>query len=69
MALTKKLANKITTLINDVTVANIMQASAVEKGEHDRIHYWRVNHDDAAKQLNEILGQEAVVCYYRDLQG
>ena len=64
MAISKKQANKIATLINTCTVYTMMVNSAMEKNEpNTKIRSRMQTHDEAAKELNEILGVTAVALY------
>ena len=64
MKISKKQANHIASLINTCTVYTMMVNSAMEKNEPStKIRSRMQTHDEAAKELNEILGTTAVALY------
>ena len=65
--MTKKEAKQFTRLVNDVMVWNNMINTERAKGEdksYEKVKEYMDLHDDSAKQLNEMLGTEAVPLYF-----
>lgn len=68
MRISRKQANQIAALINTCTVWGMMVRDEVA-GDNDwrKVDHFMDRHDEAGKELNELLGVEAVVLYNRAL--
>lgn len=69
MSISKKQAKQIANLINATTVWCIATKDEVAKKDDmdtTKVRYYMERHDEAAKELNRLLGVPAIVLYNRE---